>query len=72
MTPKFRIVKKYKGYIVEVQEVKWSLFGLKTKWIPFIKTSGLDECWHHSNKENALLNLLNKIKNEIICINNNR
>jgi hypothetical protein len=65
MTSKFRIVKTKKGYIVEVQEVRWSFFGLKIKWIPFIKTSGLEECWPHSSKENALLNLFQKVKEEL-------
>jgi len=66
MTPKFRIVKKPKGYIVEVQDLTWSLFGMKLKWIPFVKTSGMDECWHHSNQLLALQNLLEELKNEVI------
>lgn len=65
MTSKFRIVKKPKGYIVEVQDFKWSLFGIKSKWIPYVKTSGIDECWHHSNQLQALQNLLDQIKNEL-------
>ncbi len=65
MTSKFRIVKKPKGYIVEVQDFKWSLFGIKSKWIPYVKTSGIDECWHHSNQLHALKNLLDQIKNEL-------
>lgn len=62
MTPKFRITKKPKGYIVEVLDVKWSLFGLRKKWVPFVKSAGLDQCWHHSTYEFAMMNLLKEIK----------
>lgn len=58
----FRIVKKPKGFIVEVEVMKWSLFGLKKEWKPFVKTAGMDYAWHHSTYEMAQMNLLNEIK----------
>jgi hypothetical protein len=61
----FRIIKKPKGYIVEYLEYKWSLFGLKKIWKPFIKASGLDEPWHHSTYESAMMNLIYKLKRKI-------
>ena len=65
MTSKFRIIKKPKGYIVEIQDFRWTPFGIKYNWIPFVKTSGMDECWHHSNQLCALHNLLDEVKKEI-------
>lgn len=61
----YRIIKKPKGYIVEEQVVKWSLFGLKYKWIPYVKTSGLDECWHFKTYESALNSCIEEIRIEI-------
>ena len=60
----FRIVKKSRGYIVEFQVSKWTLFGLKKVWKPYVKSSGLDCAWHHSSYEFALHNLLREIKDE--------
>ena len=65
MTSKFRITKRKKGYVVEVQDIRWTLFCLKTKWVPYIKTSGLEECWHHKKPIDALQNMLDQIKNEL-------
>ena len=42
MTPKYRILKKEKGYIVEVEDIRWSLLGLKKKWKPFILETRYD------------------------------
>ena len=60
----FRIKKKPKGFIVEKEIAIWSLFGLKYKWIPYIKSSGLDCAWHHSTYDFAMINLLDEIKKE--------
>ena len=65
MISKFRITKRARGYIVEVQDIRWTLFGLKTKWVPYVKTSGLEECWHHSNENFAIQNLFFQIKSEL-------
>ncbi len=59
---KFRILKKPNGFIVEVEVIKWSLFGLKKEWKPFIKSAGLNCAWHHSTYEYAQMNLLKEIK----------
>lgn len=66
MTPKYRILKKAKGYIVEVEDVRWSLFGLKKKWKPFILSAGLECAWHHHNYEFAMASLLNEVEIETI------
>ncbi len=66
----FRIIKKPKGYIVEYLDIKWSLFGLKKQWKPFVKTSGLDCAWHHSKFEYAMMNLLNEVEKQTIKNNN--
>jgi hypothetical protein len=60
----FRIVKKPKGYIVEVCVSKWYFFGLKKVWKPYVKSAGLDCAWHHSTYDFALKNLLQQVKNE--------
>ena len=66
MTPKYRILKKEKGYIVEVEYIKWSLFGLKKKWKPFILAAGLECVWYHKNYDFAMKSLLFKIEIETI------
>ncbi len=60
----FRIVKKPKGFVVEKKIAIWTLFGLKYKWIAYIKSAGLDCAWHHSTYEFAMMSLLDEIKKE--------
>ena len=62
----FRIVRTPKGYIVEQLQIKWSILGLKKKWIPFIKTSGIDEAWNHKTFDYAMINLLDGIKQQVL------
>ena len=62
---KFRILKKPKGYIVEVEETKWTIFGLKNQWVPFVKSAGLDCAWNHSTYEFSLMNLFDEIKKQL-------
>ena len=57
----FRIVKKEKGFIVEVQVSKWTLFGLKKTWIPYVKTSGSECAWHHKTYDYAVMNFKNEV-----------
>ncbi len=66
MTAKYRILKKAKGYIVEVEDIKWSLFGLKKKWKPFVLSSGLEIAWHHHNYEFAMTSLLDEVEMQTI------
>ena len=61
----FRIVKKTRGYIVEVQVSKWTLFGLKKVWKPYVKSSGLDCAWHHISYETAVMNFKTEIINDL-------
>jgi hypothetical protein len=61
----FRIVEKPRGFIVEYLDVKWTLFGLKKRWKPFIKSAGLDCAWHHSSYDFAVMNLVDKIKTDL-------
>ena len=63
----YRIVKKPNGYIVEHKIVKWSIFGLKEEWNPFVKTSGMEEiCWHHKTYSYAMMNLLDLVRLQTI------
>ena len=57
----YRITEKPKGWVVEKQISIWSLFGIKKKWTPFVKTSGMDCCWNHSSRKHALINLRSHI-----------
>lgn len=59
---KYRILKKERGYIVEVEDVKWSLFGLKKEWKPFVMSAGLECAWHHKTYNFAMASLLDKIE----------
>jgi hypothetical protein len=61
----FRINKKPRGYIVEVCVSKWYFFGLKKVWKPYITSAGLDCAWHHQSYEHALINLIDKVKNDV-------
>jgi len=49
-------VKKYpKGYVVEIQKSKCTLFGLKKYWTHLISTSGMSDIpWYYSSKEIAI------------------
>lgn len=62
----FRIIKEKRGYIVQVEEVKWTFFGLKRTWQPFVKSAGLDCAWHHKNFDFAMMNLLDEVKKQTI------
>lgn len=52
----FRIIKEPRGFVVEVKSYKWTLFGLKEVWKPYVLTSGMDCAWHHKTGEYALMN----------------
>lgn len=60
----FRIKETPKGWIVEVQVNKWTLFGNKKVWKPFVKTSGMDSAWHHSKMNFAFMNFEEEIKKQ--------
>jgi hypothetical protein len=62
----FRILKKERGYIVEVQVIKWYFFGLKKQWKPYVTSAGLDCAWYHSSFDYAMMNLLDKVRIETI------
>lgn len=57
----FRIRKESKGYVVEVMVNKWSPFGLKRVWEPYVKTAGMDCAWHHKTEESAYKNLQSEV-----------
>lgn len=57
----FRIRAINGGFIVEQNVRKCSLFR-RNKWIPFVKTSGIDEAWVHGSYDAALDNLLLKVR----------
>lgn len=61
----FRIRKLPKGYIVEVKTPKWSLFGIKYVWKPYVKSAGLDCAWHHKSYGHAFNNLISEVKHSI-------
>lgn len=52
----FRIIKIDRSYIVEVQVSRWTLFGLKKEWKPYVKPFGMNCAWHHKTYEAALIN----------------
>jgi len=58
-----RITKIDNHYIVEKGIPKWTLFGVKYKWIPFVTPTGMkDECWKHSNYDFAFDNTISEIR----------
>jgi len=64
MTPNFRILKKPRGYIVEVEELYF--MRLKRRWVPFVKSAGLECAWHHKTYNYAMNNLLFEVETQTI------
>jgi hypothetical protein len=62
----FRITKVDIGWIVERLEFKYNFLGLHfcQVWKPYVKTSGMDECWGHSTKDFAIMNLIDQVKKD--------
>lgn len=65
MISEFRIRLIEGKYYVEVLSFKWTLFGIKKKWIPFVTYSGLDDIYPHSSYHSALNNMITVIKREL-------
>ena len=62
----FRIVKTKKGYRVDIQKTKWTLFGLKKYWTHFVSYSGLPKHpFYYSTFEMAINEMLKEIKWEV-------
>lgn len=60
---RFRIKKYPRGFVVEVEKTKWTIFGNKYYWTHFISVSGISSlAWYHSTYAMAQMNLLNEIK----------
>jgi len=55
-----------KAYIVEVQEFKWSLFGLKSKWVTYLKVDGMDkQPWYYLSYESAINEMILQIRRDV-------
>lgn len=67
-------VKKYpKGYSVEIQKSKWTLFGLKKYWIHLISVSGMrDKAWYYSSEEIAISEAVKFFKWDLLIEINNQ
>jgi hypothetical protein len=63
----FRITKNNRGYIVEIQVSKYTLFGLKKEWVPYVKSSGMNCAWHHKTYEMAVMNFKSEVINDLKC-----
>ena len=66
MTSEFRIREFKDKYYVEVLSFKWTLFGIKKKWMPFVKYSGLDDIYPHSSYHSAYDNMITEIRRKLI------
>lgn len=62
----FRIREVKEMFVVEKQHLKWTLFGLKKEWKPYVTAAGLDEVWHHSTYDYAVMNLISEVKRDLI------
>jgi hypothetical protein len=56
---KIRLKEYNKGWVVEYKKAYWSIFGLKYKWIPCVKSSITGEP-HYSSLPKSARNLLFK------------
>jgi len=62
-----RIIKCQKGFLVQIEKSKWSLFGIKKYWTHFISYSGLsEEPFYFSTFENAMNEMLKEIRWEVL------
>lgn len=57
----FRIKQTESGYIVEIQVIEWSCFGLKKSWKPYVCSAGTENVWYHKSYEMAVMNLKSQI-----------
>lgn len=64
----YRIKETNKGWIVQQQVSRWSLFGMKTGWKTFITYWGHPEPFPYQTKERAINGLMNEIKEKIECV----
>jgi hypothetical protein len=62
----YRISKVDIGWIVERIEFKYNFFGLHfwKVWRPYVKVSGMNDCFGHSEKKYAIMNLIEEVKKE--------
>jgi len=64
----FRIVKTIKGYRVDIQKTKWTLFGVKKYWTHFISYSGIDKtAFYYSTFEMAMSEMLKEIRWDVLA-----
>ena len=61
----YKIKKVKGGWIVLLNQPRWTIFGLKYKWIPFITFLGTDLPFLHESYELAMNNLLFEIKAKV-------
>ena len=60
-----RIRETTTGFVVEEKVTRWTLFGLRYKWIPYVKTTGMEIAWTHKNYFNAINNAVDKVIKEL-------
>ena len=59
----YRIREIEKGFITETLEYKWTIFGIKKQWKPFLCYRGQsDEPYYYDSSDSAERNLLKEIK----------
>jgi len=64
----YRIRKTDKGFVVEFKHAKWTLFGIKWTWKPFLTYLGHTDAFPFSNttaaKEKLVSEILKLVDNE--------
>ncbi len=55
-----------KGFVVQVKVAKWSLFGIKYKWIPYLTVSGQKQSWYYSTYERAMSEMILQIRRDVL------
>jgi hypothetical protein len=62
----FRIVRTNKGFRIDIQKYKWTLFGIKKYWVHYISYAGLpDKAYHFKTFNDALTDLTFEITQEV-------
>ena len=65
----YRIRRTEQGFVVEYRHAKWTLFGIKWIWKPFLKYRGTDDvyCFTHTTiaKEQLVKKILEYVDNEL-------
>ena len=60
-----RIRKIKDGYITEIEVSRWTLFGIRRRWVPYLTYRGTDEAFPFSSRLGAKEAIVREIREEL-------